>query len=136
MRIRITNETIDQLYGYFDSAEEVGGALFGIKKNQTIEIIAVSMKYGTETSITFDRNDLRLFYPPDGMELLGTWHTHPFQITPSPSFVDYNQWSIWDNKYIHLILARRSGIFYGYKKFKSTYFRPIRKFNGKRRISK
>lgn len=126
MKIRITSNIIDQLYGYFDSDYEVGGALFGSRNKQTIEVMAVSMKYGTDTTITFDKNDLRLFYPPNDMELLGTWHTHPFQNTPIPSVIDYAQWSIWDKKFIHLILARRTGIFFGYKKFKKPYFRPLK----------
>lgn len=107
--MNIDEDIILKFKKYFNATNEVGGALFGNKHyfGCYIKVEAVSLKYGEKTQISFDSNDTRLFYPPSNMELIGTWHSHPFESNPIPSQLDRAQWSIWPNDLAHVIVGRQ-----------------------------
>ncbi len=107
LKIEISSSVEQSLYRYIKFPNEVGGGLFGIKEEKCIQIKAISMKQGEEARITFYDTDSRLFSPPEGLILLGTWHSHPFQDNPIPSIIDLTQWKIWQSEFLHLIIGER-----------------------------
>lgn len=111
-RYNFSKEFIELIALYRDFPHEVGGAIFGKTINSTVEIVATSFKHGSTLRICFDSNDRNLFYPPAGLTVIGTWHTHPHQSTPKPSSIDLNQWNEWEQSLIHLIVANKKIILY------------------------
>lgn len=106
-RYRFSNELIELITLYSDFPHEVGGAIFGKTTDSTVEIVAASFKHGNKLRICFDPGDGNLFYPPTGLTVIGTWHTHPHQSTPRPSSIDLNQWNEWEQYLIHLIVTNK-----------------------------
>ncbi|EAE6208693.1 Mov34/MPN/PAD-1 family protein [Listeria innocua] len=101
----LESNVLDSFIDYSQYPNEVGGALFGIRNKRTYKIMVISIKQGERFRITFDEQDTRLFFPPENLILLGTWHTHPFQKIPDPSIIDYYQWKRWRRDLIHIILG-------------------------------
>ncbi len=89
---------------YYSSKFEVGGILFGKFENDIIHILAISLKKGTPNEVTFNSKDVPIFIVPEGMEVVGTWHSHIDQRNIAPSEIDYRQWSKWNRKYVHIII--------------------------------
>ena len=106
MKVNIRETLLEQLIGYYTSENEAGGAVFGKSlSSRQCYVEALSVKQGEINSISFDGNDLRLFHPPQGMSLIGTWHTHLHQKWPKPSLIDYYQWSQWSKELVHIIVC-------------------------------
>ncbi|MDN6545730.1 MAG: Mov34/MPN/PAD-1 family protein [Enterococcaceae bacterium] len=102
------------IYSSFD--HEVGGILFGKKDGGVIKIQALSFKHGGKYRIDFTDKDCRIFSPPKGMVILGTWHTHPFQKEPFSSSIDTAQWKKWNNDYVHMVVGEKYSKIYEVKK--------------------
>lgn len=104
-KIELDKSVFESFTDYRLYPNEVGGALFGTRNRGTYKIIAISIKQGEQFRISFNEHDSRLFFPPENLILLGTWHTHPFQEVPTPSIIDYAQWRNWGRKLVHIILG-------------------------------
>jgi len=105
-KMEIGRDTINQISSLVSKSNEVGGAIFGIESNGLLLCEAISFKVGGNREVRFDEDDIQLFYPPNGLRLLGSWHTHPNCSVVVPSSIDYCQWSKWNAEYIHLIAIR------------------------------
>lgn len=101
--IEIDYEVIQLLKHVRDYPCEAGGVIFGLKTISDIRLKTLSYKKGDLLSVTFKKNDYQIFYEPDYMEILGTWHFHPGNISSNPSFIDKAQYFMWGRKYIHII---------------------------------
>lgn len=97
-------ELID-VYSLFH--HEVGGILFGEENTDYIDVKSLSFKHGEKYKIDFTNEDRKLFSGPEGMSILGTWHTHPFQSEPFASNIDITQWKKWNKKYYHMVVGEK-----------------------------
>ncbi len=129
-KIVLNSNVINLLRLYYKNEIEVGGAIFGAKSFNRITIDAISHKQGERDKIVFDMDDKKIFSSPEGMILLGTWHSHIGGYAPVPSIIDLHQWYHWDRKLIHLIISSSCVSFFNYKGRKITY--SIESFKGKR----
>lgn len=107
LTFEITNEVGELIQIYSSFKHEVGGILFGQKHKRCIEIKALSFKHGEKYRIDFTDKDRRLFSAPKGMVIIGTWHTHPFQLEPFASSIDTSQWKKWDSEYLHMVIGEK-----------------------------
>lgn len=128
LNFKIDNEVKQLLDSYTNYSNEVGGAVFGTI-DKVIHVKAISFKHGKRYRIDFTNGDRQLFCAPKGLILLGTWHSHPFQVEPFPSSVDINQWKKWSSEYIHLIVGtgyfkifKTKTLFLCKKKIEEVYF--------------
>lgn len=103
-RIKISNDFKKMLKIHFNNTYEVGGIIFGKKNIFNIYFLeTLSFKRGFTSSITFNSKDLQLFEIPNEYIIIGTWHTHPFQVEIQPSDIDLKQWKKWNKDFIHLV---------------------------------
>ncbi len=104
-QINVTQEVFELLRLYYNDSYEVGGIIFGQKSKNSVIIKSISIKKGTSSKINFTIYDNNIFIPPDDMEIIGTWHSHPRDLIPLPSPTDLWQWSNWNKEYIHIIIT-------------------------------
>lgn len=116
LTFEITKEVWELIQIYSSFSHEVGGILFGKKNGFHTEIKALSFKHGEKYRIDFTSNDNRLFSLPKNMIIIGTWHTHPFQMVPFASNIDTTQWVKWDNNYVHMVIGEKYIKIYKVKK--------------------
>lgn len=107
LSFKIDNEVKQLLNSYTNFPYEVGGAVFGTieTRGKVVHVKAISFKHGEKYRINFTNKDKQLFCAPNGLILLGTWHSHPFQVEPFPSSIDTRQWRKWSSEYIHIIVG-------------------------------
>lgn len=113
---KIANEVWELIQTYIPFKHEVGGILFGQKDGCGIEIKALSFKHGEKYRIEFTTKDKKIFSVPKDMIIIGTWHTHPFQMEPFASNIDTAQWKKWDNDYVHMVIGEKYIKIYKVKK--------------------
>ncbi len=102
-------QVYDLLALYSKENTEMGGMLFLNNK----EIIGISCIRGKKYSISFLTDNPSLFIGPRNGIIVGTWHSHPGD--NSPSITDLDQWEKWGKKYIHIIINTLSIKVYNWK---------------------
>lgn len=104
-KINVSSGVVNLLKIYTNFDHEVGGAIFGQNHTSKINLTSLSIKHGSISQISFDNRDKQIFHTPFGTILVGTWHLHPKALKPIPSTKDLLQWSLWGDKYIHIIIS-------------------------------
>jgi len=105
----INTQVFDLLLLYLKEETEMGGIVF----SQNKEIIAISCKRGQKFSISFLKDNPTLFIGPINSKIVGTWHSHLGNNTPSRT--DLNQWKKWGHEYFHIIINTLSIKLYNWK---------------------
>lgn len=105
-----------------DFKHEVGGLIYGSKDEIKLYIKTLTVKHGDINFLKIDHKDINLYFIPQDMQFLGTWHSHPVNGPPTPSNMDIVFWNSLDKSLIHAIVSFDQIIIYKDMELIAKYF--------------